>query len=150
MGRKKNPTGSCLSSPQYEPSLPVEHSEIAIRLNQDIFRIKIEKQANKEIMYADDILLLASLTSALRVLKEQKEMRIIAKRLFQGAMVLAALLLSTNIPKELIGMANTLPAYSPFLLPSLISNSIFFQFQIQPVDTDQRLGLSQSLCLGTQ
>lgn len=150
MGRKKNPTGSCLSSPQYEPSLPVEHSEIAIRLNQDIFRIKIEKQANKEIMYADDILLLASLTSALRVLKEQKEMRIIAKRLFQGAMVLAALLLSTNIPKELIGMANTLPAYSPFLLPSLISNSIFFQFQIQPVDTDEGLGLSQSLCLGTQ
>lgn len=150
MGRKKNPTGSCLSSPQYEPSLPLEHSEIAIRLNQDIFRIKIEKQANKEIMYADDILLLASLTSALRVLKEQKEIRIIAKRLFQGAMVPADLLLSTNIPKELIGMANTLPAYNPVLLPSLISNSIFFQFQIQLVDTDQGLGLSQSLCLGTQ
>lgn len=65
MGRKKNSTGSRLSSPQYEPSLPVERSEIAIRLNQDIFRIKIEKQANKEIMYADDILPLASLPSTL-------------------------------------------------------------------------------------
>lgn len=58
--------------PQYEPSLPVEHSEIAIRLNQDIFRIKIEKQANKEIMYADDILLLASLPSTLESFERTK------------------------------------------------------------------------------
>lgn len=71
-GRKKNPTGSRLSSPQYELSLPVEHSEIAIRLNQDIFRIKIEKQPNKEIMYADDILLLASLPSTLESFERTK------------------------------------------------------------------------------
>lgn len=86
MGQEeKNPTGSCLSTPlpQYELSLPAEHSEIAIRLNQDIFRIKIEKQANKEIMYADDILLLASLPSTLESFERtKKEMRMIAKRLF--------------------------------------------------------------------
>lgn len=81
MGRKENPTGSRLHSPQDEPSLPLEHGEIAIRLNQDIFRIKIEKQANKEIMYADDTLLLASLRAHWRVSKEQKEARIIGKRM---------------------------------------------------------------------
>lgn len=72
MGRKKNPAGSRLSFPQYEPSLPVEHGEIAIRLNQDIFRIKIEKQANKDIMYADDTLLLASFPSTLEGFKRTK------------------------------------------------------------------------------
>ena len=82
MGRKKNLTGSSLSSPQYEPSLPVKHSEIAIRLNQDIFRIKIEKQANKDIMYADDILLLASLPSTLESFERTKKTRIRGKRLF--------------------------------------------------------------------
>lgn len=76
MGRKKNPAGSHLSFPQYEPSLPVELGEIAIRLNQDIFRIKIEKQANKDIMYADDTLLLASFPSTLEGSKEQKERKI--------------------------------------------------------------------------
>lgn len=50
----------------------MEHSEIAIRLNQDIFRIKIEKRANKEIMYADDIHLLASLPSTLESLERTK------------------------------------------------------------------------------
>lgn len=50
----------------------MEHSEIAIRLNQDIFRIKIEKQANKDIMYADDILLLASLPSTLESFERTK------------------------------------------------------------------------------
>lgn len=72
MGRKKNPAGSRLSFPLYEPSLPVEHGEIAIRLNQDIFRIKIEKQANKDIMYADDTLLLASFPSTLEGFERTK------------------------------------------------------------------------------
>jgi hypothetical protein len=52
--------------------VPVEHGEVAIRLNQDIFRIKIEKQANKAVMYADDILLLASLPSTLVSFKGTK------------------------------------------------------------------------------
>jgi hypothetical protein len=43
----------------------MEHSEIAIRLNQDIFRIKMEKQTNKTVMYADGTLPLASVPSTL-------------------------------------------------------------------------------------
>lgn len=70
MGRKKKKksyrvTSPSLPNPQDEPSLPVEHSEIAIRLNQDIFRIKMEKQTNKTVMYADGALPLASLPSTL-------------------------------------------------------------------------------------
>ena len=72
MGRKKNPAGSRLSFPQYEPSLPVEHGEIAIRLNQDIFRIKIGKQTNKDIMYADDALLSPSFRSTLEGFERTK------------------------------------------------------------------------------
>lgn len=73
VSRKKDPAGLRLRSPESEPSLPVAHSAIAIRRNQGIFRIKMEKQANKEIMYADDRLPLASLPSTPEGLKEQKE-----------------------------------------------------------------------------
>lgn len=74
MGRKKKILPGHVSLPQSHPtpshpqeelSLPVEHSEIAIRLNQDIFRIKMEKQTNKTVMYADGTLPLASLPSTL-------------------------------------------------------------------------------------
>lgn len=107
MGRKKNPAGSRLSFPLYEPSLPVELGEIAIRLNQDIFRIKIEKQANKDIMYADDTLLLASFPSTLEGSKEQKERKIRGKVLFclSRRAVIPALVhpVRINIPKKPTG-----------------------------------------------
>lgn len=80
MGRKKILPGrvSTVPHPQDKPSLPslpVECGEIAIRLNQDIFRIKMEKQTNKTVMYADGILPLASLPSTLEsfIWGEQKE-----------------------------------------------------------------------------
>lgn len=86
MSRKENPAGLRLCSLKSEPSLPKEHSETAIRLNQDIFRIKTEKQANREVMFADDILLLASLPGSVERYERTKGNEGAVQRLppFQG------------------------------------------------------------------
>lgn len=81
MSRKKNPAGLSLCSLKPEPSLPMEHSETAVRLNQDIFRIKTEKQANKEIMFADDIRLLASLPGSVERCERTKRNEGVVQRL---------------------------------------------------------------------